>query len=119
MPEHYLSLLDKITKDNHFYLLSYKTFFALKSKFYLKKAEEVVKKHIKELTDKIEKISDEQAVVLRFDNLPENYPLSFVYDLVEYVGGKLEDIEEAHIVDRACAEILVLKDTALKITKYI
>ena len=38
-------------------------------------------------------MSEEQTIVIRLENLPENYPLSFVYDLVEFVGGKSEDIE--------------------------
>ena len=36
---------------------------------------------------------------MRFDNLPENYPMSFVYDLIDFVGGNPADIEEAHAID--------------------
>jgi hypothetical protein len=49
--------------------------------------------------------------------LPENYPLSFVFDLIEYVGGKWEEVEEAHVVDEFAAELVVLKETALKLAK--
>jgi hypothetical protein len=63
------------------------------------------------------KMTPEQAVLLRLENLPEHFPLSFVYDLVEFVGGKWEDIEEAHAKDESSAELLVLRDTALKMTK--
>lgn len=46
--------------------------------------------NIKELQEKFEIMSSEQAILIRLDNLPENYPLSFVYDLIEFVGGKWE-----------------------------
>lgn len=43
----YLDAIEAIKKSDSFNLLTYKTFYALKSKFYLKKAEEKVKQHIK------------------------------------------------------------------------
>ena len=42
----YLGLIEAIEKSENFNLLSYKTFYALKSKFYLKKAQDKVKEHI-------------------------------------------------------------------------
>ena len=73
-------------------MLAFKTFYALKSKFYLKKAEEKVKKYINGIKERIEVVKDSEVVVIRLDNLPENCPLSFVFDLVTFVGGKWEDI---------------------------
>jgi hypothetical protein len=109
--------VETIEDSAQFKLLTYKTFYALKSKFYLKNAEEKVRKHIQEMTEKIKAMTEGQVILMRFDNLPENYPLSFVYDLVDFVGGKWEDIEEADAVDDFSAELLVLKATALKLVK--
>jgi hypothetical protein len=33
------------------------------------------------------------------DSLPEYFPLSFVYDLVDYIGGNTQDIEEVYAND--------------------
>lgn len=63
-----------------------KTFYALKSKFYPKK-EDKMKETIKELTEKVSSINETQNVTLLFDNLPESFPCSFVYDLIEWAGG--------------------------------
>lgn len=75
-------------------LLEIKTFYALKSKFYLKKSEEKVKATIKEFKDKVTAMTDNQTIEIKLDYLPEYFPLSFVYDLVDFVGGNIEDIEE-------------------------
>jgi hypothetical protein len=34
---------------------------------------------------------------LLIDGLPEQFPCSFVYDLVEYAGGRLEHVESVII----------------------
>lgn len=62
-------------------------------------------------------MKDEQVVSIKFDGLPEAFPLSFIYDLVDYVGGSYSDIESAVIIDDFSAELKVLKSTALKIAK--
>jgi hypothetical protein len=54
---------------------------------------------------------------MRLLNLPEDYPMSFVYDLVDFVGGSAADIEEAHDVGGDCAKLHVYKNTALKMIK--
>ncbi len=38
-------------------------------------------------------MTENQVIKIKLDNLPEDYPLNFVYDLVDFVGGKWEDIE--------------------------
>ena len=70
------------------------------------------------MQNKISALKDNEVIVIRFDNLPENFPLSFVYDIVEYSGGKWEDIEEAKVIDDFAAELTVMKDTAMKVAKY-
>ena len=62
-------------------------------------------------------MKQDEVVVMRFDNLPENYPMSFVYDLIDFVGGNPADIEEAHAIDQFAAELSVYKETALKMVK--
>lgn len=62
-------------------------------------------------------MKDEQVISIKFDGLPEAYPLSFIYDLVDFVGGNYSDIESAVIIDDFSAELKVLKNTALKIAK--
>ena len=37
-------------------------------------------------------MKDEQVISIKFDGLPEAYPLSFIYDLVDFVGGSYSDI---------------------------
>ena len=71
------------------------------------------------MSDKVSALKENEVVVIRFDNLPENFPLSFVYDIVEFAGGKYDDIEEARVIDDFSAELEVAKDTAFKIVKYI
>lgn len=86
--EKYLDVLAKIGKSEQFKILEIKTYYALKSKLYLKKGQEKILAHIAGLREKIEAIDENQTVAFTFDGLPEQFPISFVYDLVEYAGGK-------------------------------
>lgn len=52
-----------------------------------------------------------------FDGLPEQFPISFVYDLVEYAGGKWEEVESVEIKDDFSASVVCLKHTALQVIK--
>ena len=71
----------------------------MKSKFYLKKSEDKVRHLISEFRETVEKIGDNQVITIRLDGLPENYPLSFIYDLVEYTGGCYSDLEDVTVDD--------------------
>lgn len=50
------------------------------------------------------------------NNLPEEFPLSYILDLIDVSGGFLEDVEDISIVDEYGAEIIVTKRTAEKLT---
>ena len=51
------------------------------------------------------------------DGLPDQFPCSFIYDLVEYAGGKLEHVESVIVEDDTSATITCLKPTALSLVK--
>jgi hypothetical protein len=80
--EKYLGLLEQIRKSKEFKILEIKTFYALKSKFYLKKAEKTVKDTIAELKAKIDPLDANKSVSLLIDGLPKQFPCSLIYDLV-------------------------------------
>lgn len=73
---------------------------------------------IKESKELVSSMKDDEVVSIKFDGLPEAYPLSFLYDLIDFVGGSYSDVESAVIIDDFSAELKVLKNTALKIAKY-
>ena len=50
--------------------------------------------------------------MVKLNNLPEEFPLSFVLDLLEISGGLLEDVEDIDIVDNFSADMIVKKRTA-------
>ncbi len=84
--------------------------YALKSKFYLKQK---MKETIKELRDKLKDVpEDKDAVLVKINNLPEEFPISLIIDLVELSGGHIEDIEDINIVDNFSADMIVKKRTA-------
>lgn len=51
------------------------------------------------------------------DNLPEHYPLSLVYDLVDYAGSSWEEIQSVVAVDDYSARIVCTQSAALKLIK--
>jgi hypothetical protein len=117
--EKYLGLLEKIRKSEQFKILEIKTYYALRSKLYLKKGQEKIKATIADLRSKIEPVNENQTVSLLIDGLPERFPCSYIYDLVDYAGGKLEDVESVIVEDDFSATITTLKATALLLIKYI
>lgn len=76
-----------------------------------------MKETIAGLRDKISVLDDNKVVSLLIDSLPEQFPCSFIYDLVEYAGGKLEHVESVIIEDDFSATITCLKPTALSLIK--
>lgn len=48
-----------------------------------------MKETIAALKDKISVLDENKVVSLLIDGLPEQFPCSFIYDLVEYAGGRL------------------------------
>ena len=68
-----------------------------------------MRKHIGEIKEKVESMKEDEVIVMKLDNLPENYPLSFVYDLVHFVGGSASGIEEAHAIDEFKAVVHVCR----------
>lgn len=80
--EKYLGILEQIRKSKEFKILEIKTFYALKSKFYLKKAEKTVKDTISELKAKIDVLDVSKSASLLIDGLPKQFPCSLIYDLV-------------------------------------
>lgn len=117
--EKYLEVIAKIGKSEQFKILKIKTYYALKSKLYLKKGQEKILAHIAGLREKIEAIDENHTVTLTFDELPEQFPISLVYDLVEYAGGKWEEVESVEIKDDFSATLVCLKHTALQVIKYL
>jgi hypothetical protein len=83
----------------------------------LKKGEEKIKKTIAELKAKVQPIGENQTASFLIDSLPDKFPCSYIYDLVEYVGGSIEDIESVIIEDDFSATITCRKETALLLTK--
>lgn len=89
----------------------------MKSKLYLKKGEGKIKETINELKGKIEPLDENKTVSLLVDGLPEQFPCSYIYDLVEYAGGRLEDVESVIVEDDTSATVTCLKRTALSLIK--
>ena len=56
--------------------------------------------------------AEDEAVLVKINNLPEEFPLSFILDLIEISGGFLEDVEDIDIVDNFSADMIVKKRTA-------
>ena len=72
-----------------------------------------MKETIKELRDKLKDLpEDKDAVLVKINNLPEEFPISLIIDLVELSGGHIEDIEDINIVDNFSADMIVKKRTA-------
>jgi hypothetical protein len=62
-------------------------------------------------------LDENNVVSLLIDGLPEQFPCSLIYDLVEYAGGKLEHVESVIVEDDSSATITCLKPTALSLIK--
>ena len=60
---------------------------------------------------------DCQNVTFLLDNLPENFPCSYVFDLILYVGGSHVDVIQVTIDDSYSASLTVTIPTALKVLK--
>jgi hypothetical protein len=54
--------------------------------------------------------------LIKINNLPEEFPISLIIDLVEITGGYVEDIEDINIVDNFSADLIAKKRTALAFT---
>lgn len=76
-----------------------------------------MKETIGNIRDKISVLDESKVVSLLIDGLPEQFPCSFIYDLVEYSGGKLEHVESVIIEDDFSATVTCLKPTALSLIK--
>lgn len=50
--------------------------------------------------------------MIKINNLPEEFPLSFIIDLIELSGGSLEDVIDMDVVDDFSADLIVKKKTA-------
>lgn len=112
-PENFFSTLEEIKKSNEFSLLKSKTLYALKSKFFLKPK---MKETIINLRNQLKDIPEDEAVLVKINNLPEEFPISLILDLIELSGGYIEDIEDIDIVDEFSADMFVKKRTALAFT---
>lgn len=71
-----------------------------------------MKETIKELRDKLKDVGENDAVLIKINNLPEEFPISLIIDLVELSGGYIEDIEDINIVDNFSADMIAKKRTA-------
>jgi len=71
-----------------------------------------MKETIKELRDKLKDVGENDAVLIKINNLPEEFPISLIIDLVELSGGQIEDIEDINIVDNFSADMIAKKRTA-------
>lgn len=71
-----------------------------------------MKETIKELRDKLKDVEENDAVLIKINNLPEEFPISLIIDLVELSGGHIEDIEDINIVDNFSADMIAKKRTA-------
>ena len=47
-----------------------------------KEIQDSVEQKEREFAEKIEALTDKQSIVIKIDNLPKYFPLSYVYDLV-------------------------------------
>lgn len=112
-PENFFSTLEEIKKSNEFSLLKSKTLYALKSKFFLKSK---MKETIQKLRDQLKDVKEDEAVLIKINNLPEEFPISLILDLIELCGGHIEDVEDIDIVDEFSADMFVKKRTALAFT---
>lgn len=75
-----------------------------------------MKETIINLKDKLKDVPEDEAVLVKINNLPEEFPISLVLDLIELSGGYIEDIEDIDIVDEFSADMFVKKRTALAFT---
>lgn len=113
-PEKYKEILAEVEKSAEFALLEHKTYYALKSKFYLKQK---MQQTIKELSAPLEKVEDDALVKITADNLPENFPTSFLLDLCSFSDTPIDEVFSIEIIDDFKAEIFLSKKAALKFLK--
>lgn len=73
-------------KSEEFAFLDHKSYFALKSKFYLKK--NAIDNKI--VNEKLEGLEENAIVKITADNLPENFPVSFIFDLCRFSGTPIQ-----------------------------
>lgn len=71
-----------------------------------------MKETITHLKDSLKDVAEDGAVLVKINNLPQEFPLSFILDLIEVSGGFLEDVEDIDIVDNFSADMIVKKRTA-------
>lgn len=67
---------------------------------------------IQELKGSLKDVAEDGAVLVKINNLPEQFPISFIIDLIELTGGQLEDVEDIDIVDDFSATMIAKRRTA-------
>ena len=66
---------------------------------------------------KLEGLEENAIVKITADNLPENFPVSFIFDLCRFSGTPIQQIHSVSIIDDFKAEIFISKLGALKFLK--
>ena len=97
-------------------MLKSKTFYALKSKFYLKKK---MQETILSLQEELSKLADDDLVRIVIGNLPENFPCSLILDLCSFSNTSVSLIKSIMLADEYTAEIVLVKKAALSFLKYL
>ena len=65
----------------------------------------------------VKAFKDNEIIDVSINNLPEEYPASYLYDLFDLCGVKYADIVEVYLKDDYSANIKTVKASAIAIAK--